>query len=161
MPRLTHALPIAVLLLAGIAVAQVGTARDGSAQAGPDRRGSGWLKSDAELRAAVSDSTHVRRRVDGSEETEYHSEDGRVAYLFDGCLWSGQWWVAEEEICYRYPELSGAMEHCFFLRDGPAGLEFWSVERTAEPRPLAVVEQLLDGNPRGLSLEAGGRCQET
>jgi len=124
-------------------------------------RGEGWLTSKEQITAAVSDATHVRSRADGSEEVEYHSADGRVAYFFDGCLWSGEWWVDGSQVCYRYPSLSGLMAHCFHLRDGPAGMEFWSVDDEESHRPLAVVEALLDGNPRNLSLDAGGRCQET
>ena len=132
----------------------------GIALAGP-KRGEGWLTTDSEIENAVSDATHVRSRSDGSDEIEYHSEDGKVAYLWDGCLWSGEWWVREEQICYRYPSLSGDMAHCFYLRDGPAGLEYWSVDDSEATRPLALVEALLDGNPRDLVMDSGGRCQET
>ncbi|MEO1190359.1 MAG: hypothetical protein AAFY02_01270 [Pseudomonadota bacterium] len=125
------------------------------------RRGSGWLESEQEIEAAISNATHVRTRIDGSEEVEFHSDDGRVGYFFEGCLWSGDWWATEETICYRYPSLSGDMSHCFYLRDGPAGLEYWSIEETDARRPLAVVTQLLDGNPRNLALDSTGRCRDT
>ncbi|GAB5469722.1 MAG: hypothetical protein Kilf2KO_27520 [Rhodospirillales bacterium] len=125
------------------------------------KRGSGWLESEREIEAAISDATHVRTRADGTDEVEFHSEDGRVAYAFEGCLWSGEWWIAEEAICYRYPSLSGDMAHCFYLRDGPAGLEYWSVDDQEARQPLALVKSLLQGNPRDLSLESTGRCRET
>ena len=125
------------------------------------KRGEGWLESESEIEKAVSDATHVRTRADGTSEVEYHSADGRVAYAFEGCLWSGEWWVSEERLCYRYPSLSGDMAHCFYLRDGPAGLEFWSVDDSEARQPLALVKSLLDGNPQELPLDSGGRCEET
>lgn len=148
---------LSVTTAASLAAALVLAA--GIALAGPGR-GTGWLSSESEIEQAVSDATHVRARVDGSDEVEYHSADGRVAYLWDGCLWSGTWWVEEEALCYAYPSLSGDIAHCFYLRQGPAGLEYWSAEEQDASRPLAWVKSKLAGNARDLAMNSGGRCQE-
>ncbi len=132
----------------------------GIALAGPGR-GDGWLSKDSEIEQAVSDATHIRSRVDGSDEVEYHSADGKVAYLWDGCLWSGTWWVQEEALCYTYPSLSGDAAHCFYLREGPAGLEYWSVDEAEANRPLAWVKSKLEGNAKDLAMNSGGGCQDT
>lgn len=140
-------LAAALLLAAGIALAGPG-------------RGTGWLSTKSEIEAAVSDATHVRSRTDGSDEVEYHSADGKVAYFWDGCIWSGTWWVQDEAICYSYPMLSGDMAHCFYLRQGPAGLEYWSVDEQDARQPLAWVKSKLKGNARDLAMDSGGRCQD-
>ncbi|MEQ8655537.1 MAG: hypothetical protein RIC87_24005 [Kiloniellales bacterium] len=137
----------ALVLAAGIAVAGPG-------------RGEGWLSDQSEIEEAVSDATHIRGRVDGSDEIEYHSADGEVAYLWDGCLWSGTWWVEEARLCYAYPSLSGDAAHCFFLREGPAGLEYWSVDEQNANQPLAWVKSKLDGNAKDLAMNSSGRCRD-
>ncbi len=150
-------MPSRIITAASLAAALVLAA--GVALAGPGR-GEGWLSSKSEIEAAVSDATHLRSRVDGSDEVEYHSADGKVAYLWDGCLWSGTWWVEEEALCYAYPSLSGDAAHCFYLRKGPAGLEYWSVDEESANQPLAWVKSKLAGNARELAMNSGGRCQD-
>ncbi len=149
---------LSVTTAASLAAALVIAA--GVALAGPGR-GEGWLSSQSEIEQAVSDATHLRSRVDGSDEVEYHSADGKVAYLWDGCLWSGTWWVEEEALCYAYPSFSGDASHCFYLREGPAGLEYWSAEDENAVQPLAWVESRLAGNAQGLAMNSGGHCQDT
>ncbi|MBC6405010.1 MAG: hypothetical protein GDA41_04675 [Rhodospirillales bacterium] len=143
------ALSLAALLLAA-----------GTAEAEPGR-GEGWLSGESRIEEAVSGTTHLRGRTDGGDEAEYHTTDGKVAYLWDGCLWSGRWWAEEDRLCYAYPSLSGEAAHCFYLRDGPAGLEYWSVEDPDARQPLAWVKSVLEGNPQGLALNSGGHCQDT
>ncbi|MBC6416666.1 MAG: hypothetical protein GDA47_02430 [Rhodospirillales bacterium] len=145
------ALPLAAALLL--------TAATAGAEPG---RGEGWLSGGSRIEEAISGTTHLRGRTDGGGgEVEYHAADGKVAYLLDGCLWSGRWWAEEDRLCYAYPSLSGETAHCFYLRDGPAGLEYWSVEDPGARQPLAWVKSVLEGNPQELAMNSGGHCEDT
>jgi len=143
----------------GIAVAALGLlaqAAPGEAQEAADD----WLDKAAAIEAVIIDKTHLRQRADGAPEAEYHSADGRVAYRYDGCLWAGEWWLQGGGICYRYPSLTGDEEHCFRLKEGDEGLEFWPDRFLQAPQPLAVVVEILDGPTRGLRLGVDGTCRE-
>ena len=55
------------------------------------------------LERLVSGRTQYGDRSDGGYDIEFHSDDGRSAYWYEGCLYRGIWWATEEELCYIYP----------------------------------------------------------
>jgi hypothetical protein len=118
----------------------------------------GWLQSQQDMSAVLDGRTHYRSRADGTAEVEYHSTDGRVAYEFDGCIIGGKWWLEENVVCYEYPEMTGKMAHCFWLRMERGPLQYWSTTEPQATEPLAVTVDNLAGNPENLALGAGGEC---
>ena len=118
----------------------------------------GWIQSPQEIVALVEGRTHHRDRFDGSQESEFHSRDGRVAYLFDGCTVAGRWWLEENVLCYAYPSVTGETAHCFWLRQVRGQLEYWSVQEPQAESPTAVTIDNLVGNPANLALGADGPC---
>ncbi len=118
----------------------------------------GWIQSPVEIAALVEGRTHHRDRADGTSESEFHSRDGRVAYLFDGCTVAGRWWLEENVLCYAYPSVTGEMKHCFWLRQTRGQLEYWSTSEPQASSPTAVTIDNLSGNPDNLALGADGPC---
>ncbi len=129
-------------------------------QASAEAQPPGWIQSPQEIAALVEGRTHHRERADGTMETEFHSKDGRVAYLFEGCTIAGRWWLEENVLCYAYPSVTGEMAHCFWLRQVRGQLEYWSVDEPQSKAPTAVTLDNLSGNTDHLSLGADGPCQE-
>lgn len=119
----------------------------------------GWMQSPQEIAALVEGRTHHRDRADGTQETEFHTRDGRVAYLFQGCTVSGRWWLEENVLCYAYPSVTGDMKHCFWLRQTRGQLEYWSVSEPQAQTPTAVTIDNLTGNSDNLALGADGPCE--
>ena len=155
--KIRHLLPLAAALTLAAATF-IGSAGGAPAASPPDMPG--WLQSPKDISAVIEGRTHYRDRSDGTSEIEYHTADGKVAYEFDGCIIAGKWWLEENVICYAYPEMTGDMAHCFWLRMDRGQLQYWS---TAEPQattPLAVVIDNLAGNTENLALGAGGKCQD-
>lgn len=122
--------------------------------------GPGWMQSGEEITRLVEGRTHVRERNDGQVEVEYHSPDGRVAYEYEGCLISGRWWLEQNVLCYAYPEMTGDLPHCFWLRQVRGQLEYWSVDTPQANQPIAVTTDNLPGNTQQLPLDASGRCTD-
>lgn len=118
----------------------------------------GWLQTTQDLTSVIEGRTHYREREDGTTEVEFHSLDGRVAYEFDGCIIGGKWWLEDNVVCYEYPEMTGRMAHCFWLRMDRGQLQYWSTTEPQATEPLAVTVDNLAGNPANLALGAGGEC---
>jgi len=159
-PNRRFLLPLAAALTA---LSLAGAALLGSAGAAPQEPSAdlpGWLQSAPELDAVLEGRTHYRERDDGTMEIEYHSKDGRVAYEFDGCIVAGKWWVEENVVCYAYPEMTGDMAHCFWLRMDRGQLQYWTTSEPQATQPLAVTIDNLAGNTENLALGAKGKCQD-
>jgi len=120
----------------------------------------GWLQSSQDVSQMIEGRTHYRERDDGTVEIEYHSKDGRVAYEFDGCIVGGKWWVEDNVVCYTYPEMTGDMAHCFWLRMDRGQLQYWSTSDPQATQPLATTIDNLAGNTENLALGASGQCQD-
>jgi hypothetical protein len=152
-------LPLAAALAAlTLAAAFVGTAGGAPVQSPPDMPG--WLQSSKDIAAVIEGRTHYREREDGTREIEYHTKDGRVAYEFDGCIVAGKWWLEDNVVCYAYPEMTGNMAHCFWLRMDRGQLQYWSTSEPQATEPLAVTLDNLAGNTENLALGASGKCQD-
>jgi len=147
---------LTALTLAGAAF--LSTAGGAPIEGAPDLPG--WLQSTKDITAVIEGRTHYREREDGTSEIEYHSQDGRVAYEFDGCIVAGKWWLEDNVVCYAYPEMTGETAHCFWLRMDRGQLQYWSTSEPQATQPLAVTIDNLAGNTENLALGAAGRCQD-
>lgn len=113
----------------------------------------------AALEALVSGRTQYRDRSDGTSEIEYHSPDGRSAYVWDNCIERGQWWATEDQICFFYPDTALQGPHCFWIkRNAKDQLEFWWSGDPRAPLPTATTVEDLPGNVERLPLDTTGEC---
>jgi len=151
LPALAAALGLGALLLV-----LAGPTAAAPLEGAPDLPG--WLQTPQEMASVIEGRTHYREREDGTTEVEYHSDDGRVAYEFDGCIVGGKWWLEDNVVCYEYPEMTGKLAHCFWLRMERGQLQYWSTTEPQATDPLAVTVDNLAGNPENLALGAGGEC---
>ncbi len=124
-----------------------------------DRAQEGWITGQAALAALVANRTQYRDRSDGSSEIEYHSADGRSAYLWDSCIERGEWWTTEQQICFYYPDTTLQGPHCFWVRkNGQEQLEFWWAGDPGALLPTATAVKDVEGNVERLPLDVTGEC---
>lgn len=107
----------------------------------------------------VRGRTQYGLRSDGSNDVEYHAEDGTSAYWYWGCLYRGRWWATEENICYYYPALDVPGPHCFTVTRQDDQLQFWAAGG-ADTAPTVVITKTVDGNPENFPLNTDLVCDE-
>lgn len=123
------------------------------------------------LRALFADHTFRGRYADGTLWIEYYAPDGRSAY-WDGCTHEGEWWIAEDLVCFHYFGDARDAEYCWYIfrrgerlefvmsdrsEFGPVGAYTESIERgNAEPLPLDT-DNCLSAEARAGPEPAGGR----
>lgn len=136
---------------------QAGTAW--SSPVGAEAREDGWITGKEALAEIVADRTHYRDRSDGSSEIEYHTTDGRSAYLWDSCIERGQWWTTEQQVCFFYPDTALQGPHCFWVRrNDQEQLEFWWAGDPGALLPTATTVEDAAGNVERLPLDTTGEC---
>jgi hypothetical protein len=81
------------------------------------------ILGEAALRAALSDRTFYGRYEDGINWIEYYTPDGRSAY-WDGCTHDGDWWIADDFVCFRYRGDAAGREYCWMLFERGSQYEF-------------------------------------
>lgn len=143
-----HVLSLLLALAAGSAAAEEAAPR-------PDGR----ILGKAALVELVSGATLYGERSDGTEDIEYHHPDGRSAYWYEGCLYRGQWWADDQQLCYLYPTTDWPGPHCFaaevwqgslfMVGGGEAALDLLSIEITGRT----------EGNSESFPLDAEGGCE--
>lgn len=113
----------------------------------------------AKLEALVSGKTQYGHRSDGTDDVEYHKENGVSAYWYWGCLYRGRWWATEENICYFYPAMDVPGPHCFSVTEEAGELLFYG---TGDPSgsPTVRIYQSLDGNVEAFPLNTDLVCDE-
>lgn len=119
-----------------------------------------WLHDSDAIRQLVEGQTHYRLRSDGTTEIEYQAPDGRTAYLFDGCLYGGRWWIEDRQVCFSYSAISGEAASCFWLRQDGERIEFWDTSQPRATGPLAVTERRVPGNVEELVFDGRGDCAD-
>lgn len=144
------------LIASALLAAALSTALAGADDAAPKTE---QVTGKAALEALVSGRTQYRDRSDGTSEIEYHSPDGRSAYVWDNCIERGQWWATDDQICFFYPDTTLQGPHCFWIkRNAKDQLEFWWSGDPGAPLPTATTIEDLPGNVEHLPLDSTGEC---
>jgi len=117
----------------------------------------GRLLGHATLEALVSGCTEYGDRSDGGYDIEFHSDDGRSAYWYEGCLYRGIWWATEDSLCYIYPTTTWPGPHCFHVERQEGQLSF--VGTPGGPDNLVItITSNVPGNPENFPLDGEGNC---
>lgn len=153
-PKTLNHFALLLTTLALTGAAQIGASLANDPAAGDP----GWVQQEEVMHQLIDGMTHYRTRIDGGVEVEYQSPDGRSAYLLEGCLYRGEWWIEENIVCFRYPELSGSQQSCFWLRQAADGIEFWDTTVPEATQPTAVTDRTAAGNAENLALDGRGDC---
>ena len=109
------------------------------------------------LEQLVSGRTQYGNRSDGGSDIEFHSDDGRSAYWFDGCLYRGIWWATEEQLCYIYPTTTWPGPHCFVVERRDGQLTFIG-SPGGEGALIISITSNVPGNPENFPLDGEGNC---
>jgi hypothetical protein len=142
-----HVLTLAALLalLATPVAAAEGTPADGR------------VLGHAVLEELVSGRTQYGDRSDGSSDIEFHSDDGRSAYWYEGCLYRGIWWATEDQLCYIYPTTSWPGPHCFIVERRAGQFTFVGSPGGENALVIAITANV-PGNPENFPLDGEGNC---
>lgn len=144
-----HVLSALVLALAA------GTAAAEEAQPQPDGR----ILGQSALTELVNDATLYGDRSDGTLDIEYHHPDGRSAYWYEGCLYRGQWWADEQQLCYFYPTTSWPGPHCFAAEVWQGKLYMVGAGDDALGQLTIEITERTEGNSENFPLDAEGDCE--
>lgn len=117
----------------------------------------GRILGNEALETLVSGRTQYGDRSDGSSDIEFHSDDGRSAYWYEGCLYRGIWWATADTLCYIYPTTSWPGPHCFLVERRDGALRF--VGTPGDPEALVItITANVPGNPENFPLDGEGNC---
>jgi hypothetical protein len=104
------------------------------------------------LRAALSDRTFYGRYEDGIDWIEYYAPDGRSAY-WDGCTHDGDWWIAEDLVCFRYRGDAYGFNYCWMVYRSGSQYEFFIPDDGLAGAVRAYTTDVREGNREHLPLD--------
>jgi hypothetical protein len=110
------------------------------------------ILGEAALRAALSGRTFYGRYEDGIDWIEYYSPDGRSAY-WDGCTHDGDWWVAEDLVCFRYRGDAYGLNYCWMVYRRGSQFEFFIPGDGIAGAARAYTTDVREGNREHLPLD--------
>jgi hypothetical protein len=110
------------------------------------------LRGEAALREALADRTFYGRYVGGIDWIEYYAPDGRSAY-WDGCTHDGDWWIADDLICFRYRGDAAGANYCWMMFRVGEGYEFVMPDDGAGDPARAYTTDIREGNREHLPLD--------
>lgn len=117
----------------------------------------GRVIGNAVLEELVSGRTQYGNRSDGSSDVEFHSEDGRSAYWYEGCLYRGIWWATEDQLCYIYPTTAWPGPHCFIVERRGGQVTFVGTPGGEDALVITITANV-PGNPENFPLDGEGNC---
>ena len=144
-----HVLTCLLLALAPAAAAEEATRGD---------RPEGRILGESALSDLVSGATLYGDRPDGTIDIEYHHPDGRSAYWYEGCLYRGQWWAEQQQLCYVYPTTDWPGPHCFAAEVWNGQLYLVGAGDTLDGLVIEITERV-EGNSENFPLDAEGGCE--
>lgn len=127
------------------------------AAAGETPPADGRVTGHEALVTLVSGRTQYGDRSDGGTDIEYHNDDGRSAYWYEGCLYRGIWWATEDELCYIYPTTTWPGPHCFVVERSGGQLAFVGSPGGADALVITITANV-PGNPENFPLDGEGNC---
>jgi hypothetical protein len=105
------------------------------------------------LREALSGRTFYGRYEDGIDWIEYYAPDGRSAY-WDGCTHDGDWWIADDLVCFRYRGDAYGVDYCWMVYSRGGQYEFFMPDDGLSGPARAYTTAVGEGNRERLPLDA-------
>jgi hypothetical protein len=151
-PTVFRRFGFAVFVLAALLLPRLAGAEDAPKPSPPQP-----IDNPVDIKRLLNDQTVYGRYSNGDPWAEYQSPDGRTAYQEKNCIYRGHWWVAGDQVCYRYEEIENGTVFCFRLyHDGPR-LDFYYELAPGDWQLNAYSIDVTPGNPEKLPLE-GRSC---
>lgn len=110
------------------------------------------VRGDAAIRQALSGRTFYGRYDGGGDWIEYYAPDGRTAY-WDGCTHDGDWWIAEDFVCFHYRGDVQGLDYCWMLYRSADQYEFVMTDDGSAVPARAYTTAVRPGNREHLPLD--------
>jgi hypothetical protein len=107
---------------------------------------------EAALQEALSGRTFYGRYEGGIDWIEYYAPDGRSAY-WDGCTHDGDWWVADDLVCFRYRADAYGLDYCWMVYRSDGQYEFYIPDDGLTGSVRAYTTAVREGNREHLPLD--------